>query len=145
MDAIALGCVGWGYRDVEIRIRQLLDQQLLGRRRRGHRGALVLGAIARTLRHPSPVNAVILGVGVAILANSRPYEGLLFCIPAAVWFVWALARKLRSQNADGSSLRTIIVSLIVVLTFTGFFMGYYNWRLTGHALMMPGWFLPIRL
>ena len=80
MDAIALGCVGWGYRDVEIRIRQLLDQQLLGRRRRGHRGTLVLGAIARTLRHPSPVNAVILGVGVAILANSRPYEGLLFCL-----------------------------------------------------------------
>src|ERR1700730_3168070 len=54
-------------------------------------GALVLGALGRISKHPTAKNGVVLGFGIAILANSRPYEGLLFCVPAAAWFIWGLA------------------------------------------------------
>src|SRR5882724_10035851 len=47
-------------------------------------GAMLLGALPRIAGHPNIKNAVILGLGIALLANSRPYEGLLFCIPAAI-------------------------------------------------------------
>ncbi len=104
-------------------------------------GALVLGALGRISKRATAWNGVVLGWGVAILANSRPYEGMLFCIPAAAWFIWWLAttRKTAStQTAASSSARIkVLVSVLIVLSATAAFMGYYNWRLTGNALLMP--------
>ena len=44
-------------------------------------GALVLGAFRRILRWQRTRDAVIMGFGLAILANSRPFEGFLFSLP----------------------------------------------------------------
>jgi hypothetical protein len=100
-------------------------------------GALVLGALPRITKHARLRDALLLGLGVAILANSRPYEGFLFCIPAALWLVWWLAGKTKSPQPLNVRLRRVLLPLSVMLLLTAAFMGYYNWRLTGNPLLMP--------
>src|ERR1700682_121182 len=104
-------------------------------------GALVLGALGRISRRPSASNGVVLGLGVAILANSRPYEGMLFCIPAAAWFIWWLVTTKKPASAhSGAPLSArikVLVSVFIVLAATAAFIGYYNSRLTGNAFLMP--------
>ena len=72
-------------------------------------GAIVLGSLKRLSRRPTLFNGAALGTGVAILANSRPYEGLLFCIPAAIWFLWWLFRK--STQPQNSNRAKVFVSV----------------------------------
>jgi hypothetical protein len=100
-------------------------------------GALVLGALPRIAKHARVRDAILLGLGVAILANSRPYEGFLFCIPAALWFVWWLAGRNKSPEPLGVRLRRVLFPLSVMLMLNAAFMGYYNWRLTGNPLLLP--------
>jgi len=100
-------------------------------------GALVLGALARILKRASLRNALILGLGVAILANSRPYEGLVFCLPAAFLFPRWVWRSTRERTAGRVTLTRAVMPVCAVLLLTITFMGYYNWRLTGNALLFP--------
>jgi hypothetical protein len=100
-------------------------------------GAVLLGALARVLRRARFRDAILFGLGLAILANSRPYEGLVFSLPAlfvlARWFV----RKSNAAPRFISCLRTVALPLICVLLLTATFMSYYNLRLTGHPLLFP--------
>ena len=100
-------------------------------------GALVLGALVRIVKRARIRDAVLLGLGVAILANSRPYEGFLFCVPAALWFFWWLIGKTRSRPPLRSRLQNVLAPLALVLVLTASFMGYYNWRLTSNPLLLP--------
>ena len=100
-------------------------------------GALVLGAIARIVKRATVLNALVLGVGVAILANSRPYEGFLFCVPASVWLLWWLVGKTKTKDVVAARLGRVVAPLALVLVGTVAFMGYYNWRLTGDPLLFP--------
>src|SRR5437660_10816709 len=100
-------------------------------------GALVLGAMPRIVRRARTLDALLLGLGIAILANSRPYEGLLFCIPVAGWFLWWLAGKTKSPVSSRTRIVRILAPLAMVILLTIGFIGYYNWRLTGNALLFP--------
>jgi hypothetical protein len=103
----------------------------------GAGGALVLGALARILRRASLNSALLLGLGIAILANSRPYEGFLFCVPAGVWLLWWLLGKAKSRDATSARARIVFLPLAAVIVLTLAFIGYYNLRLTGNALLFP--------
>ena len=107
-------------------------------------GALMLGAMPRIVRNAKMRDVLLLGLGLAILANSRPYEGFLFSLPVAVWLLWWLRAKTESRrpvNAPVAPTATaqtrvvrVLAPLSAVLLLTIAFMGYYNWRLTGNAL-----------
>jgi hypothetical protein len=103
----------------------------------GAGGALALGALSRILRRASMGSALLLGLGVAILANSRPYEGLLFCVPAGIWLLGWLVGKIKSRDGAGARFRIVFLPLSGVIILTLVFIGYYNWRLTGNALLFP--------
>jgi hypothetical protein len=100
-------------------------------------GALVLGAMPRIVRRARSLDALLLGLGMAILANSRPYEGLLFCIPVAGWFLWWLAGKTKPPAPPHTRIVHVFAPLSVVLLLSIAFIGYYNWRLTGNVLLFP--------
>ena len=99
-------------------------------------GAMVLGTLPRIVRRPTVRDALLMGLGLAILANSRPYEGMLFCLPAAAWFVWWLAGKTKPSAATRVRVN-IFLTLAAILLLTVTFIGYYNWRLTGNATRFP--------
>jgi hypothetical protein len=91
-------------------------------------GALVLGAMRRLWDGPKFRDGIVLGIGALILANSRPFEGLLLCIAVgAAVLVWMIRRQ---------QWKPIVPALLVLIPGL-IWMGYYNWRVTGHALLTP--------
>src|SRR5712664_4941984 len=57
-------------------------------------GALVLGALPRIVRRHRIRDALLMGLGLAILANSRPFEGFVFSLPVAFALgAWMLGKK----------------------------------------------------
>ena len=98
-------------------------------------GALLLGGARRLMRRPHVGDALLTGVGLALLANSRPYEGLLFSLPAGAFLLtWMLSKR---GPARAISLQRIITPIFIVLILTGLAMGFYNFRVTGNALRLP--------
>jgi hypothetical protein len=100
-------------------------------------GALALGAMARITRRARLRDALWLALGIAILANSRPYEGFLFCAPIAIWFLWWLLGKTKTRDLFHTRLGRVTVPLAIAVALTVAWMGYYNFRLTGNPLLMP--------
>jgi hypothetical protein len=98
-------------------------------------GALVLGALPRTQRHARLRDAVGMGIGLAILANTRPYEGLVFSLPiAGAMLIWIVRQK---RVPSSGVILHVVLPLILILGLTGAAMGYYFWRVTGNPLVMP--------
>lgn len=98
-------------------------------------GALVFGALRRTVSRLRTQNAVLMGIGLAVLANSRPYEGLVASLPAAVMLLAWMADK----NSPPALIltRKLVLPIFVILTVTGGLMGFYNLRVTGNAFRLP--------
>src|SRR5262249_20101372 len=98
-------------------------------------GALLFRALRRMIRRPRLRYTVYMGLGLAILANSRPLEGLLASLPVmAVLLRWMLGK-------NRPPLRTVawrvVLPLLGFLILTGGAMGFYNYRVTGHSLLSP--------
>jgi hypothetical protein len=100
-------------------------------------GALVLGAFGRINRRPSLAMGILLGLGVAILFNSRPYESVFFCIPVAMAILFWLRRQFREVETRRAALRLVVIPVGVILLLAGGMMARYNWRVTGHATLPP--------
>ena len=100
-------------------------------------GALVIGAMPRLVRRGRRRDVLLLGLGITILANTRPYEGLLFCIPVGCWFLWWLTGETKSRVPRRERIVKVFLPLAAVLLVTLIFMGYYNWRLAGNAFLFP--------
>jgi hypothetical protein len=98
-------------------------------------GAMVLGALPRIKRHQRVRDAGMMAVGLALLANTRPYESLFFCIPVAgALMMWMLGKK--SPPLQFSMLRVVLpLSLLLAIAFGA--MGFYFWRVTGSPFRIP--------
>jgi len=97
-------------------------------------GALVLGAFPRMKKRARVTDAVIMAIGLALLANSRPYEGLIFSLPiAAALAIWMFGK---SHPAFSVSFSRVGLPMVLVLAASGAGMGYYYWRVTGSPFRM---------
>lgn len=98
-------------------------------------GALVLGALPRLLKGARFRYAMLMAVGIVLLATTRPYEGFLVCLPvAAVLGHWLLFGKNRPTVAV--LLRRAAAPLALIIA-AGAFMGYYDYRAFGRPLTLP--------
>lgn len=98
-------------------------------------GVLVLGALPRIQRHARLRDALLMGLGLAILANTRPFEGFVFSLPiAAALLIWLVKQK---RIPVATVFRRVVLPLILILGATGAAMGYYFWRVTGNPFVMP--------
>jgi hypothetical protein len=100
-------------------------------------GALLLGALGRLRRTWRERDALLFGLGLAILANSRPFEGLLFSLPACCCLLYWLLRPARSETARSSRRGTVLVPVFAALVLTALATAGYNHNLTGHAFLFP--------
>lgn len=98
-------------------------------------GALVLGAFPRLVRTVKFRYGVLLAIGIILLSTSRPYEGMLLCLPVA----FVLARWLLfGKNRPSSSvlIRRAALPLMLLVTAAAW-MGYYDYRAFGSPLTPP--------
>jgi hypothetical protein len=89
-------------------------------------GALALGALPRVVRRGRWSDAAWMGVGLAILAATRPYEGLLLGAPLLA----ALAWKLRGRLARA-------IPLAAILCVAAAALGWYNTQFSGNPFQLP--------
>lgn len=98
-------------------------------------GALLFGAFRRLIRAPRAGLSLVLGLGLCILAVSRPYEGALVSLPVAVGLLWWMVGK------NGPSWRTsfgqVVLPLGLLLAAFGAGLVYYNQTVTGNPLQLP--------
>lgn len=108
-------------------------------------GALVLGAWPRLAgfgtdwsrkvgfersHHDSTArNGILFGLGIVLLAVSRPYEGLLICAPASLSLLWLTRQQRPKQHWLVWASPVVSAGLV--------FLAYYNYRVTGNALSLP--------
>src|SRR5438876_2669145 len=96
-------------------------------------GALVFGALPRIKRSPKARYGLLLALGLALLANTRPYEGLVFSVvPMIALLLWLIRNWKR-----GSVRFAAVAPALGLLLAVGGGMAYYNWRCTGDSLLMP--------
>jgi hypothetical protein len=97
-------------------------------------GALLIGAIPRLVERAAVSSALAFAAGLAVLANTRPFEGLVFAVVCSGYLVF---EWIRGEAAIGVVWRRAIVPMALLLIPVAAWMAYYNVRVTGHAMELP--------
>ncbi len=98
-------------------------------------GALVFGALRRVVSRQYIRDALLLGLGLTVLACSRPWEGMIASIPAGLMLFWWMFSK--NSPPFKRSLSNIVLPVICVLIIAAGALGIYNRAVTGNALQVP--------
>lgn len=94
-------------------------------------GALLIGALGRLRHHPDLVTGLSAGLGLVVLAASRPFEGLLMSIPICTFACWIVVTKFSRQQV------TVATVGAVVLATGGLMLAKYNRSVTGDMAKLP--------
>ena len=99
-------------------------------------GSLLLGAASRAVKRPHWNYGFLIGIAVALLAISRPYEGALFTLLTAGTVAVCLLRSGGRTDAVRALLK-LLPGLIPPMVALACFLGIYNKAVTGNPLTMP--------
>jgi len=98
-------------------------------------GALALGALPRIKEKQRVRDAAWMGIGLALLFNSRPYESLFLAVPIAIALLVWLLRK--DEQRIQRRLLQVILPLGIIVTVTFAAMAFYFWKTTGQPFRPP--------
>jgi hypothetical protein len=98
-------------------------------------GALVIGSAPRLMKTAKFRYGMLMAVGIAILILTRPFEGMLLCLPVAVvlgrWII-------RGENRPPLPVLLRRACLpVAVFVAAGMWMGYYDLKAFGSPLTLP--------
>lgn len=97
-------------------------------------GALLLGAAPRLIRQRRTRHAVVMAIAIVMLANTRPYEGMMLTLTVGIWILLWL---IRNRATTGKFLRQVALPIVLVLATAGVGDAYYFWCVTGSPMRMP--------
>lgn len=98
-------------------------------------GALIAGAAARIIRHQRIKDSILMGLGIMVLASTRPYEGMILSLLTGLTLIIQLLKK---KNLKLSlALKQVALPIAAMLMLTALWLGYYNFRVTGNPLKLP--------
>jgi hypothetical protein len=98
-------------------------------------GALVLGSLPRLKKSLRLRDGVLMALGIVLLGFTRPYEGLLLCLPVAVSIVhWALFGKKPSSIAVVVQRASLPIALILIAVS---WLAYYDKEAFGSPFTLP--------
>lgn len=98
-------------------------------------GALMFGALPRLKQSLRVLDSLLLAVGLAILANSRPYEGLVISLPViASLLIWMWGKD---SPPLGAIVGRLMLPAAALLGIVAVLMGCYSARITGSPWIMP--------
>jgi len=98
-------------------------------------GALVLGALPRLMKTTQFRYGMLMAAGIVLLALTRPYEGLLLCLPVAIALGrWIFFGKNRPRPA---LLIRRAAPALALLVAAATWLGYYDYRAFGSPLTLP--------
>ena len=86
-------------------------------------------------QRPQVRMALLMGLGFAILGNTRPYETLFFTIPIALaLLLWVMGKR---RPPWGQLFSRIALPMGLLLAVTAAGMAYFFWRVTGSPFRVP--------
>jgi len=97
-------------------------------------GFLVLGSLPRLRKCLRVRDALLLALGLTILANSRPYEGLILSLPVAGAMIFWMTGRGRPEPR--LLLSRVVLPILLLLAVSGAATGYYYYRVTGSPFRM---------
>ena len=98
-------------------------------------GSLLLGGMRRAVDHPGSRPALLMGLGMGILALTRPYEGVaLSLLSLATLAIWSCHRAGLGRFARLAFLLPPMI-LPVAIALAG--LAYYNMQVTGSPTRLP--------
>jgi hypothetical protein len=98
-------------------------------------GALVLGGLPRLMKTARLRYGILVGLGISILVVTRPYEGVLICLPVGFALIrWMMKRGNQLYPAIVGGLIAAPLALILA---TCAWLGYYDYRAFGNPLTPP--------
>lgn len=95
-------------------------------------GCLLLGGVLRLAKHWKYRYGIVVGVALFLLANSRPFEGFVFSI---VPMIYLIAKAWQSRSSV--RLTPAIVATVATVCAGCIWTGYYNFKVTGSATILP--------
>ena len=96
-------------------------------------GALVLGALPRIRKNPKVMDSILMGLGLVLLANSRPFEGFILSLAVLVALLFWLFGPQRPFKA---AAKKVFLPLALILTAGGVMTSYYYYQVTGSPVKM---------